>query len=249
MNNINKDKEWNPPLEEPEDISNYDFTCKNNNVNFIKEDYENFNLNYKFKGQKSFKKPESKYNYVNKIRECNFQTLFKIKSVKKWNDSNYSSRYPIYDSLLNLIITDLETYEMFLFINCLQNHAEAVGMLDIDDDDNEIFYPEKIKEYYENIFKPYFINKYEENKESPDSMKMKIFDETYDNIFRSDCKMIKNPSTQEDLDNNKLYAREASHKYMLKKEYKKFLHGEDIRNLKNKYQIQMMIYILDSVIS
>ena len=65
----------------------------------------------------------------------------------------------------------------------------------------------------------------------------------YNRIFIQNIKLIKDPSTREDIANNKEYNSQKQHKYKLKKEYKKLLDGEDIENLKNKYQLKMIQYI------
>ena len=161
---------------------------------------------------------------------------------------NYRIQYPIYQLLVEDLMdidlvnfNNIEKYRLILFINStiINNNS---GM------NTKFKKMEDYSNYYNNIFKPYFDNKYIIKEVSPIDIKMNVFDTNYEMIFSTGLKMIKNPKGI-DIDNNKKYARQTTHKKALKKEYRRLLEGVDIEFLKNTYQLKMIKFIIDNRIT
>jgi len=220
-------------------------------VKTIQDDFKHFNIDYNYKGRNSMKNPNNK-NYIKRLNEISLKGLFQVKDISTiradYEGMNYRIQYPIYQLLVEDIMdidlvnfNNIEKYRLILFINStiINNNS---GM------NTKFKKMEDYSNYYNNIFKPYFDNKYIIKEVSPIDIKMNMFDTNYEMIFSTGLKMIKNPKGI-DIDNNKKYARQVSHKKALKKEYRRLLEGVDIEFLKNTYQLKMIKFIIDNRIT
>jgi len=218
-------------------------------IKTIIDDYKHFDIKYDIKiFKRTLKLQIKKFNEIDDLK-----SLFKMKSFDDYENSNYNNKYPAIQGILIefmdidlMKIVDIDKYEMFLFINLLNNSNN----INIEFGDNHI---EKYKDYYDKIFKPYFINKYRKEEANIITDKMNSFENTYSDIFGSTKRIINKNKiySPEEIEHNKKYDREAKHKSSLKKIYKRILNGEDVMDTNQQrssyqYQIKMIEFIINN---
>lgn len=206
--------------------------------NLIQEDYEHFNID--IKSSKSKLKFQQRYLKINKL---SFVELFESIKNKEYNDSMYSSTIYLTQDILDLIvkddnIVDIEKYKIILFINSIKggDADEEYELIDEETDEPKL---SKFKSY-KKIFDEYFDKRYKEKTTIDNDYimsRLHIFNYHYDKIYPHEFNKRDNPVE---------YNKVSKNKSNLKTQYKKYLEGEDINNLKNIPALKMMIYIIQN---
>lgn len=209
-------------------------------VNTIQEDYKHFNID-DIMPRKAKLKIQERHLDITKLK---FKILFQFENHETFEESFYNRAIYLTKNILDKItddnnnIIDIETYKIILFINVCKTE-EIVEEYELIDETFETFNFKNYKKFYD-IFTKYFDNKYKDKsiKENEIMSRIKIFDFHYDKIY---------PHNFNKKDNPVEYNKVSKNKSNLKTQYKKYLEGEDINNLKNIPALKMIIYIIDNV--
>jgi len=208
------------------------------NNNLIQEDYEHFNIN-KFNNSKI--KNNNKRNL--NIDKLSFTELFELIKNNEFYTSNYDKGIYLTEDILNKIIENdiiinKEIYKIILFINSYKS-GDADEEYELFDEETDEPKFNKFKSY-KKIFDEYFDKRYKEKNtiENENIMtRLHIFNYHYDKIY---------PHNFNKRDNPNEYNKVSKNKSNLKTQYKKYLEGEKIENLKNIPALRMIIYIIEN---
>jgi len=205
---------------------------------FIQEDYQHFDIDI----QSSNSKLKYQSRYL-KIEKLSFLELFELIKNKNFESSVYDRSIYLTQNILDIFIkedniVDLETYKIILFINSFKG-GNADEEYELFDEETE---EPKLSNFklYKKIFDDYFDKRYKEKTIIDNEYimsRLHIFNYHYDKIYPHEFNKKDNP-----IEYNKV----SKNKSNLKTQYKKYLEGEDINNLKNIPALKMMIYIIQN---
>lgn len=208
------------------------------NNNLIQEDYEYFNIN-KYENNKIKNNNRKGLN----IDKLSFTELFELIKNNNFRCSYYDKSIYLTQDILDKIIENdniinKEIYKIILFINSYNNGDahEEYELFDEETDDPKF---NKFKSY-KKIFDEYFDKRYKEKNTIDNELimtRLHIFNYHYDRIY---------PHNFNKRDNPNEYNNVSKNKSNLKTQYKKYLEGEKIENLKNIPALKMMIYIIEN---
>jgi len=205
---------------------------------YIKDDYDKFNCKMIIK--------KSAY------QDKNFNPNYTIDKLLSFTNSSQFTGYfdfgePIiwtksmYDNIIKEgKIIDIKLYEFLLLNNILNNKVDELTTEDEDEEENIIIEVVKMNEFYKDEFRPYFYKKYKDlikDGKVEEVDKLKLFDYFYKQI---------NPNTYNKKSNPKEYNTYSTNKSNLKRSYKRYLNGEDIKDLPNGDKLKYIIFIINN---